>query len=60
MKSKYKRLAPFVLMLFFVTVFFLSDIRRDFPEWGVTVMYVVLGVLVVIGGTLALVPTKDD
>ncbi|MDQ3704535.1 MAG: hypothetical protein M3437_04805 [Chloroflexota bacterium] len=60
MKTKYKRLAPLVFMLLFVTVFFLSGMRRDLPEWGTTVMYVVLSALVVIGGTLALVPTKDD
>ncbi|MDQ5826030.1 MAG: hypothetical protein M3441_17680 [Chloroflexota bacterium] len=60
MKTKYKRLAPFTFMLFFASLFFLSDIRRDFPDWGRTVMYLVLGALIVIGGTLALAPTKDD
>ncbi|MDQ3930790.1 MAG: hypothetical protein M3328_16795 [Chloroflexota bacterium] len=60
MKTNYKRLAPFILLLLAVMILISPTIRRDFPEWGATAMYIVQGILIVIGGTLVLVPGKDD
>ena len=60
MKTKYKRLAPIFLLLLAVTLIIAPTIRRDYPEWGATAMYVVQGILIVIGGTLVLVPSKEN